>query len=88
MNAGDDDLRPWWIVFVITALVCFIAILTSCATSFSHERARQLGCLEACARFAGERGCVAATGWPLTEGECGCRMDDGSVHVTAERPRP
>ncbi len=79
----DDWLVASLIIGVIVVCV-ILAIITqaSCATTLDHERARQLNCLEACTKYAGQQGSDVITGWPLSGPECACRMSNGEVRVT------
>lgn len=74
------------LVVALAVAVSVLVLGAGCAHT-PMEIARQLGCNEACARYAAERGQPVASAWPLEPGECACRMDDDSINVTCERPR-
>ncbi len=74
-------------VAVFLGLGYLIALAFSgCAHELTYDRARELGCREACARAADAAGHASASGWFIGTGECGCRFDDGTVDTTCERP--
>lgn len=67
-------------------LVVFALLLAGCGHAFTLERARQLGCNEACARVAGDRGLNATSAYVDGESSCACEFDDGSTTLTCRRP--
>ena len=61
-------------------------LLNGCSHTFNLERARQLGCNEACERAAVDRGLNANIAYVDGESSCACEFDDGSSALTCRRP--